>query len=82
MSVQKTIALSPQHESWLELQVKEGRYGSLSALIKDLIDERQIREAETQEHIEDLRRALIEGEASGRSPLCLQDIWLDETQKR
>lgn len=60
-AVRKTITLSQQQDQWIKAQISAGRYTNDSECIRDLIRREQERSAE----IDAIRRALVEGEASG-----------------
>ncbi len=59
--VRKTITLTEQQDNWIKAQIEAGHYTNDSEYIRDLIRREQERIAE----IEAIRKALIEGEASG-----------------
>lgn len=59
--VRKTITLTEQQDNWIKTQIEAGHYTNDSEYIRDLIRREQERSAE----IEAIRKALIEGEASG-----------------
>jgi len=58
--IKKSITITDQQNAWIEAQMAQGRYGSDSELIRDLIRERQTRLAE----VEVIRAKLIEAEQS------------------
>ena len=60
-TVRKTITLTEQQDSWVKAQIEAGHYTNDSEYIRDLIR----REQERTTEIEAIRKALIEGEASG-----------------
>ncbi len=60
-TVRKTITLTEQQDAWIAAQIAAGSYTNDSEAIRDLIRHEQERSAE----IEEIRRALIEGEESG-----------------
>ena len=60
-TVRKTITLTEQQDHWVKAQIDAGHYTNDSEYIRDLIR----REQERSFEIEDIRAALIEGEASG-----------------
>lgn len=60
-TVRKTITLTDQQNGWIKAQIDAGHYTNDSEYIRDLIRREQERSAE----IEEVRAALIEGEASG-----------------
>ncbi|MBF5039308.1 type II toxin-antitoxin system ParD family antitoxin [Methylophilus glucosoxydans] len=59
--VRKTITLTAQKNSWIKAQIESGQYTNDSEYIRDLIRKEQERTVQ----VEDLRKALIEGENSG-----------------
>lgn len=59
--VRKTITLTAQQNSWIKAQIESGQYTNDSEYIRDLISKEQERTVQ----VEDLRKALIEGENSG-----------------
>ena len=60
-TIRKTITLTDQQDAWVKAQINAGHYTNDSEYIRDLIRREQERSAD----IEDIRAALIEGEASG-----------------
>jgi antitoxin ParD1/3/4 len=60
-TVRKTITLTDKQDGWIKAQIDAGNYTNDSEYIRDLIRREQERSAE----INDIRAALIEGEASG-----------------
>lgn len=60
-TVRKTITLTEQQNAWIAAQITAGHYTNDSEAIRDLIR----REQERGQAIEQLRQALIDGEASG-----------------
>jgi antitoxin ParD1/3/4 len=59
--VRKTITLTAQQNSWIKAQIESCQYTNESEFIRDLIRKEQERAVQ----VEDLRKALIEGENSG-----------------
>jgi antitoxin ParD1/3/4 len=68
--VKKSITITDQQEQWIQAQLATGHYASDSEVLRDLIRREQKRDVEVQA----IRAALIEGEASGISPLSADDI--------
>ncbi len=60
-TVRKTITLTAQQDAWIKAQIGAGGYTNDSEYLRDLVRREQERSAE----IEEVRRALIEGEESG-----------------
>lgn len=61
-TVRKTITVTDQQDRWISAQVHAGRFTNDSELIRDLIR----REQERGSEIDAVRRALVEGERSGK----------------
>ena len=64
-TVRKTITLTDKQDAWIKQQVGEAGFTNDSEYLRDLIR----REQERQTEIEEIRRALIEGEESGEPEL-------------
>ena len=79
--VKKSISVTDQQDSWIKAQIKTGRYGNESEVIRELIRERQLRERETGAEIEAIRAALIEGEKSGFGERSVDEIWEDARRR-
>ena len=65
-----SITLGKRFETFVDVQVKSGRYGSVSEVIRAglrVLEEREAR-------IEVLRAALIEGEDSGKADYSLDKL--------
>ena len=60
-TVRKTITLTDKQDGWIKAQIDAGHYTNDSEYIRDLIRRAQERDAAFSE----LRKALIDGEASG-----------------
>ncbi|HSD69943.1 MAG TPA: type II toxin-antitoxin system ParD family antitoxin [Woeseiaceae bacterium] len=79
--VKKSISVTDQQDRWIKAQIKTGRYGNESEVVRELIRERQLRDQESPAEIEAIRAALIEGEASGFSDRSVDEIWEDARQR-
>jgi antitoxin ParD1/3/4 len=67
----KTITLTEQQNGWVKSRIESGHFGNDSEYIRDLIR----RDQQAQERLGLLRRALIEGESSGKAkPLDVSRI--------
>ncbi|NGX17693.1 type II toxin-antitoxin system ParD family antitoxin [Wenzhouxiangella sp. XN24] len=67
----KTITLTKQQDDWVKGQIESGHFGNDSEYIRHVIR----RDQQAQERLVTLRRALAEGESSGRSkPLDLAAV--------
>lgn len=64
------VSLSDQLKDWVDDQMKSGRYDTASEYVRDLIRHDQDRAAK----IENLRRLVDEGRASGVSAKSIQEI--------
>ena len=60
-TVRKTITLTDRQDAWIKAQIASGSFTNDSEYLRDLIRREQERSAE----VEEIRRALIEGEESG-----------------
>ena len=79
--VKKSISVTDQQDRWIKAQIRTGRYGNESEVVRELIRERQLRDQETPDEIEAIRAALIEGEKSGFSDRSVDEIWEDARQR-
>ncbi len=71
MGKNTSISLSSHFDRFIDEQVKSGRYGSTSEVVREAL--RLLEERETR--LEALRQALIEGEESGSAgPLDMEEI--------
>ena len=67
----KTITLTEEQDDWVKSQIKSGHFGNDSEYIRDLIR----RDQQAKERLAMLRRALVEGESSGKpKPLDISAI--------
>lgn len=64
--IKKSITVTDHQEAWIQAQIAKGYYASDSEIIRELIRERQIREAESKQ-LQTLGAALAGGEKSGKS---------------
>ncbi len=71
--VKKSITVTDQQEEWIQAQIAKGYYASDSEIFRELIRERQMREAENLE-IQAIRAALINAENSGFSDRTPEQI--------
>lgn len=65
-----SITIGDPLDSFIDRMLKSGRYGSTSEIIRSAI--RLLEQQETQQEL--LRKALVEGEASGECALSLKEI--------
>ncbi len=79
--VKKSISVTDQQDRWIKAQIRTGRYGNASEVVRELIRERQLRDQESPDEIEAIRAALIEGEKSGFSDRSVDEIWEDARQR-
>ena len=75
--VKKSITVTDQQNEWIKSQIESGHYGSDSEVFRDLIRQRQARNAE----MDAIRGALIDAEQSGFSDKTVEEIRL-ESRKR
>lgn len=67
----KTITLTEQQNDWVKGQIESGHFGNDSEYIRDLIR----RDQQAKERLATLRKALAEGESSGKpKPLDIAAI--------
>lgn len=62
-TMRKTITVTAQQDSWIKTRIKAGEFTNDSEYIRDLIRRDQAQNAE----VDAIRKALIEGEASGEA---------------
>ncbi len=72
--VKKSITVTDQQDSWIKAQIKTGHYGNESEVVRELIRERQLREAESSAEIEAIRAKLISAEKSGFTEQSPEEI--------
>jgi antitoxin ParD1/3/4 len=77
-----SISISDHFDSFIAAQIAEGRYDTVSEVIRASLRFLEERETEYKTKLETLRTALIAGEASGGSNLSINDIIAAEKQKR
>lgn len=65
-----SITIGENLDSFVERLIKSGRYGSTSEVVRSAL--RLLEQQENQ--LELLRKAVLEGEESGESPLSLKEI--------
>lgn len=66
------ISIPDEMRTWIDMQVKSGRFANASDYIRDLI-------RHNQSETDAIRLALIEGEQSGESELSVKDIISQQT---
>ncbi|GAB2708534.1 type II toxin-antitoxin system ParD family antitoxin [Aliiglaciecola sp. 3_MG-2023] len=64
-TTRKTITVTDQQDKWIKAQIAAGRYTNDSEYIRALLRNDQ----EQNSHDDAIRKALIEGEASGKPQL-------------
>ena len=70
MQKNTSVTIGPHFEQFIAQQIAEGRFGSASEVVRAGL--RILEEQETR--LEALRRALKEGEGSGRADYSLQSL--------
>ena len=79
--VTKSISVTGRQAEWLQAQLAAGPYLDESEVIRDLINERQLRDRETPADLAAIRAALGAGEDSikreGYSQKTPAEIWQD-----
>ena len=71
------VSLPDAMKNWVEGRAETGRYSNASDYVRDLIR----RDQERAEKIAALQRLIDEGEASGVSSLCADDIWANALKR-
>ncbi len=83
--IKKSITLTEQQNDWIKAKIETGHYGNESEILRELIRERQLRENETPEQIEYIRKKLIAAEKSvekyGYSKKSMTEI-LEEAKRK
>ncbi len=72
--IKKSITVTAQQERWIQSLIAKGLYASDSEIFRELIRERQLREEQSEEEMQKIRQALIEGEESGFSDRTPEEI--------
>ena len=67
------VSLPDPMKDWVETRIASGQYSSASDYVRDLIRHDQ----RYQDELQSLRKALMEGEASGVSKRTIDEIWSD-----
>ena len=73
--IKKSITVTNQQEEWIRTQVAKGYYASDSEIFRELIRERQMKEADKLE-IQAIRATLIDAEKQGSSKRTPEQIKL------
>jgi len=68
--IKKSISLTDKQNEWIKSQISNGDYGNDSEVIRDLIRQKQARNAELQS----IRSSLIEAEQSEFSDKTAEEI--------
>ncbi len=63
--IRKSITVTGQQNEWIRSQIEAGHYGNDSEVIRELIRERQLRDADKGKELERIRAKLIKAEQSG-----------------
>ena len=71
--VKKSITVTDKQEEWIKAQIGSGDYGNDSEVIRDLIRQKQAKDAEIQA----VRAALTEAEQSGFTDKTAEQIRQD-----
>jgi len=75
--VKKSITVTNQQDEWIKSQIANGDYGNDSEVFRDLIRQRQVKNAE----IEAIRSALIAAEESGFTHKTIEEIRQDSRKR-
>lgn len=75
--VKKSISVTESQNDWIKAQLASGHYGNESEVLRELIRERQLRQAgqQTPVQLEKLRAEITKGEESGFTHMSVDDIW-------
>jgi len=80
--VELNILVTKQQNDWMKSQISKGHFSDESALVRELICERQLLAEETPAKIEAVRAALIEGENSGLAEPFDTDAFISEMREK
>lgn len=69
-----TISLPDPMKEWIEAQIRQGDYASMSDYVRDLVRRDRERRAHPELTIDDLRRIVDDSRASGISRRSVSDI--------
>ena len=72
--VKKSISITEQQSNWIKAQIVSGHYGNESEVLRELIRERQLKEAQTSKEITAIREKLIAAEKSGFTNQTAREI--------
>ena len=75
--IKKSISVTDQQDAWIKTQIAKGHYGNDSEVIRELIRERQLREEETSEEIQAIRRKLMQAEQRGFTDISAEALLAD-----
>ena len=70
--VKKSITVTDQQDGWIKAQIKTGHFGNESEVVRELIRERQ--EKEAVNNIEVIRAKLIKAEENGFTDQSPEEI--------
>ena len=72
--IRKSITVTGQQNEWIRAQIEAGYYGNDSEVIRELIRERQLREADKGSELQRIRAKLIKAEQSGFTNATAEDL--------